>query len=73
MTIIKEKLSDIKENYEKCVKLIEEESKNDPVTEPYQSHYKARDILKESENNLKNILKDVPSSESESGDYFVYR
>jgi hypothetical protein len=73
MTILKEKLTDIKEKFEKCIKLIEEESKNDPVTEPYQSHYKARDILRESENNLKNILGDIPAPDQDSGDHFVYR
>lgn len=39
MTIAKERLSDIKEKYEKAVNLIENESKTDPETAPYKSHY----------------------------------
>lgn len=55
MTVIKEKLTDIKEQYEKAQMLIEEESKNDPVTEPYRSHYKAQEVLINLEKNIKNM------------------
>lgn len=61
MTVLKEKLSDIKEQYEKAQKLIEEESKSDPVTEPFRSHYKACQVLLELENNILNIIQDIPS------------
>lgn len=56
MTVEKEKLSDLKEKYEKAEKLVEEESKNDPPTEPFKSHYLAKDILVEMQNNIKNTL-----------------
>lgn len=55
MTVIKEKLSDIKEQYEKAQSLINDESKNDPVTEPYRSHYKAQEVLFNLEKNIKNL------------------
>lgn len=58
MTVEKEKLSDLKEKYEKAEKLVEEESKNDPPTEPFKSHYMAKDILVEMQNNIKNSLND---------------
>uniref|UniRef100_A0A182JD65 KIF-binding protein n=1 Tax=Anopheles atroparvus TaxID=41427 RepID=A0A182JD65_ANOAO len=45
MKITKEKLSDIREEYEEAHRLIDEESKNDPPTEPFRSHYTARDVL----------------------------
>lgn len=64
MTVLKEKLSDIKEQYEKAQKLIEEESKSDPITEPYRSHYKACQVLLDLENNILNIIQDIPSADS---------
>ncbi|XP_053675850.1 KIF-binding protein [Anopheles nili] len=45
MKITKENLSDIREEYEKAHRLIDEDSKNDPPTEPFRSHYTARDVL----------------------------
>lgn len=45
MKVTKENLSDIREEYEKAHRLIDEESKNDPPTEPFRSHYAARDVL----------------------------
>ncbi|XP_053665390.1 KIF-binding protein [Anopheles marshallii] len=45
MKVTKENLSDIREEYEKAHRYIDEESKNDPPTEPFRSHYIARDIL----------------------------
>lgn len=58
MTISKEKLSDYKEKYEEAENLVEVDSKHDPPTEPFRSHYKAMDILVEMQNNLKNLLND---------------
>ena len=72
MTIIKEKLSDLKEKYEKAEKLVEEESKNDTEVEPYKSHYAAKDILIEIQNNLKNILFEFSNSDQD-GDALVYK
>lgn len=56
MTVSKESLSDLKEKYEKAEKLVEEESKQDPPTDPYRSHYAARDILIELQQELKELL-----------------
>lgn len=63
MTISKEKLSDYKEKYEEAENLVEVDSKHDPPTEPFRSHYKAMDILIEMQNNLKNLLNDLPEDE----------
>lgn len=62
MTVEKEKLSDLKEKYEKAENFVEEESKNDPATEPYKSHYLAKDILLEMRNNMKNTLSDFKAN-----------
>lgn len=51
MTIAKERLSDIKEKYEKAVNLIENESKTDPETAPYKSHYEVNIFVLESYQN----------------------
>lgn len=56
MVIIKENLSDLKERYEKAIKLFEEDSKHDLVTNPYKSAYEGREILIEIQHNLKNLL-----------------
>lgn len=64
MTVEKEKLSDLKEKYEKAEKLMKEESKNNPPTEPYKSHYLAKDILIELKNNVKNTLQGIETSDS---------
>lgn len=56
MTVTKETLSDYKEQYEKAEVLVEEDSKHDPETEPFRSHYAARDVLLKIKNNLKNQL-----------------
>lgn len=70
MTITKETLTDYKEKYEKAEKLVEEDSKLDPETEPYRSHYAAREVLIEIQNNLKNSLNDV--TDPESADHRTY-
>lgn len=62
MTISKEILSDLKDRYVDTEKLIEEDSKHDPSTEPYRSHYAARDILHELLNNIINAMKTLESS-----------
>lgn len=67
MAIPKEKLSDLKDQYEKAEKLVEEDSKHDPPTEPFKSHYEARDILIEIRNNVKNMMQDFnPAEKSDS-------
>ncbi|XP_023955109.2 KIF-binding protein [Bicyclus anynana] len=56
----KEIVNDLKENYAKVRKLIDEDSKNDPENEPYVSKYKAKDIL----NNMRDVLGNIAESES---------
>ncbi|XP_058453971.1 KIF-binding protein [Malaya genurostris] len=56
MVITKESLSDIREEFEKAHKKIDEDSKNDPPTEPFRSHYDARDILQHVQRKLKDLL-----------------
>lgn len=65
MTISKETLTDYKEKYEKAEKLVEEDSKHDPETEPFRSHYAAREVLIEIQNNIKNSLADVADADSD--------
>ncbi|XP_053694977.1 KIF-binding protein [Sabethes cyaneus] len=56
MLITKEFLSDIREEFEKAHKKIDEDSKNDPPTEPFRSHYAARDILQSVQRKLKDLF-----------------
>lgn len=63
MTITKEAYVDLQEKYEKVKKLIEEDSKLDPVTEPYLSKYNARQFLIGMKANLENLLRSqIPDS-----------
>ncbi|XP_052895058.1 KIF-binding protein [Anopheles moucheti] len=55
MKVTKENLSDIREEYEKAHRYIDEESKNDPPTEPFRSHYVARDILNSALRKVKTL------------------
>lgn len=72
MTISKEQLSDYKEKYEKAENLVEVDSKHDPPTEPYRSHYQAMDILVEMQNNLKNLLNDLPNDDEDDRRLLLY-
>lgn len=56
----KEIVNDFKENYIKIRKLIDEDSKHDPETEPYLSKYKAKDILLNMWESLKNAMEAQP-------------
>lgn len=56
MTASKELLIDLQEKYEKTETLITEDSKLDPPNEPYKSHYAAKAILLELEENIKNHI-----------------
>lgn len=56
MTISKELLNDFEEKYKKTEILIIEKSKLDPETEPFKSHYEAKDILVELARNIKNHI-----------------
>ncbi|KAL9924711.1 KIF-binding protein [Glossina fuscipes] len=74
MVIPKEILTDYKEIYEKAVKLVNEESKNDPADDPYKSHYTARNLLLEMKEMLKNSLVSVLAEEADDGkDDLVYQ
>ncbi|XP_040166450.1 KIF-binding protein [Anopheles arabiensis] len=55
MKVTKENLSDIREDYEKAHRYIDEESKNDPPTEPFRSHYTARDLLNSALRKVKTL------------------
>ncbi|KRT83188.1 hypothetical protein AMK59_4253, partial [Oryctes borbonicus] len=57
MIISKEALVDLQEKYEKVKKLIEEDSKLDPETEPFLSKYAARTILISMNANLENLIR----------------
>ncbi|XP_039148322.1 KIF-binding protein isoform X2 [Drosophila simulans] len=67
MVIPKEILSDYKELYEKANRLVEEESRNDPPTDPFRSHYKARDVLNDLKKQLDDQLVSVQASEEDGG------
>lgn len=56
----KEIINDFKENYGKVRKLLDEDSKNDPETEPYLSKYKAKEIL----SNMRDALKKIMGTET---------
>ncbi|XP_050082355.1 KIF-binding protein-like [Anopheles aquasalis] len=65
MKINKETLSDIREEYEKAHRLINEESENDPPTEPFRSHYSARDVLNAALRKVKTLAEALdPASEA---------
>lgn len=64
MVIQKESLSDFKEQYEKAIKLFEEDSKHDPIANPFKSAYEARKILTEISLNLKNVFITLEDSDS---------
>lgn len=73
MVIAKEILTDYKEVYEKAIKYVNEESKNDPPTDPFRSHYAARELLLQMKENLKNALASVVADEADDGqDDFTY-
>ncbi|EDV57801.1 protein KBP homolog [Drosophila erecta] len=67
MVIPKEILSDYKELYEKANRLVEEESRSDPPTDPFRSHYKARDVLNDLKKQLDDQLVSVQASEEDGG------
>uniref|UniRef100_A0A182Q2X4 KIF-binding protein n=1 Tax=Anopheles farauti TaxID=69004 RepID=A0A182Q2X4_9DIPT len=67
MKITKENLTDIREDYEKAHRLIDEESKNDPPTEPFRSHYIARDVLNSALRKVKILAEALePTSDAAS-------
>ncbi|XP_011187350.1 KIF-binding protein [Zeugodacus cucurbitae] len=73
MVIAKEILTDYKEVYEKAIKYVNEESKSDPPTDPFRSHYAARELLLQMKENLKNALASIVAEEADDGrDDFTY-
>ncbi|XP_058058801.1 KIF-binding protein [Anopheles bellator] len=65
MKFAKENLSDIKEDYEKAHRLIDEDSRNDPPTEPFRSHYVARDVLNGALRKVKTLTEKLdPTAEA---------
>ncbi|XP_016995938.2 KIF-binding protein [Drosophila takahashii] len=74
MVIPKEILSDYRELYEKANRLVEEESRSDPPTDPFRSHYKARDVLSDLKTQLDSQLVSILASEDDGGqDDLCYR
>lgn len=64
MGLDKETLVDLQEKYEKVRKLIDEDSKHDPETEPYISKYAARRILTQMKSILtKQLDETVPNTQ----------
>ncbi|CAH0561190.1 unnamed protein product [Brassicogethes aeneus] len=65
MTISKEAFVDLDEKYTKVMKLIEEDSKLDPINEPYLSKYAAREILVGMKANIENLLRNYGAGSNE--------
>lgn len=63
MAIHKESLSDLKENFQKAEKLVNEENLVDPAEEPYKSLYEAAVIFLALENKVELLLKDCKEAE----------
>lgn len=70
MTVEKEFLVDLREKYEKSEILVIEKSKLDPSTDPFKSHYEARDILLEMSQAIKERILLV---DAESDDYNILK
>ncbi|XP_017858705.1 PREDICTED: protein KBP homolog [Drosophila arizonae] len=68
MVIPKEVLSDYKELFEKSSQLVEQDSRTDPPTDPYRSHYKARDVLLDLKKQLDEQLISIQAAEEEGGE-----
>ncbi|XP_030565083.1 protein KBP homolog [Drosophila novamexicana] len=74
MVIPKEVLSDFKEVFEKSSQLVEQDSRTDPPTDPYRSHYKARDVLLDLKKQLDDQLISVQAAEEDgSEDELLYK
>ncbi|KAL3266217.1 hypothetical protein HHI36_010399 [Cryptolaemus montrouzieri] len=54
---LKESINDLREKYSKVVKLIKEDSKNDPANDPLLSKYAARLILIPMKSTIENLLR----------------
>ncbi|GLH13242.1 KIF1-binding protein [Gryllus bimaculatus] len=65
-----EVFKDLEEKYEKVRKLLEEDAKRDPETEPYRSKYLASSLLKDMKCILDKVLDDV---NAECQDYLRYK
>lgn len=64
MGVLKEQLSSLKEQYDAAMKLVEEDSKFDPETEPYRSHYAAKDIFQDIATKLRLQLENTPETDA---------
>lgn len=65
MTVIKELFGDLQEKFEKVQKLITEDSKHDPETEPFLSKYSARQTLLGMNTSIENYLKSLTPENNE--------
>lgn len=68
MALTKEFFNDLKEKYEKTEVLIIEKSKLDPPTEPFKSHYEARDILLDISKTIKQKM-ESPGNNDATDDF----
>lgn len=64
MAASKEFLNNLREKYEQTEILVTEKSKLDPPTEPYKSHYAAKDILLELAQTIKNHMQQANDAET---------
>ncbi|XP_059619337.1 KIF-binding protein [Phlebotomus argentipes] len=71
MPVDKEKLQELKGRYDKAVALMEKESKSDPETDPFRSHYAARDILLEIRAGLEKLV--IGTEEADGETRLIYR
>uniref|UniRef100_T1GMA8 KIF-binding protein n=1 Tax=Megaselia scalaris TaxID=36166 RepID=T1GMA8_MEGSC len=65
MSSQKEIFSDIKEKFERAYHLVDDESKSDPPSDPFRSHYAARTILEDLVQSLRETI--------ENDDNFLYK
>lgn len=63
MGISKENLVDLQEKYERVRKLIKEDSKLDPESEPYKSKYNGRELLLEMDMNAENLIRSCQNTD----------
>lgn len=77
MTISKESQVDLLEKFEKVKKLVEEDSKHDPETEPFASKYSAKEILIGMNANIENLIRSVEPNSEEFlkliGKFYLYK
>lgn len=69
----KEFLNELKEKYELTETLVTERSKHDPPTEPYKSHYEAKDILLQLARTIKDHIKEKNADKDQRIQFILAR